>query len=118
MGEIQRVVKGLLAQGARLPKHAHALREGHAVLRRRDERDRAERRPLPGAGRIYGYFVQHHADRIRQDIGVDPSQVQLDTKGLKASLGLEAGVESITPAELLKRRDTIRERLEKEANRA
>jgi hypothetical protein len=32
---------------------------------------------------------------------------------LRASLGLESDVETITPAELLRRRETIRERLEK-----
>jgi ubiquinone biosynthesis protein len=116
MSELQRVVKGLLAQGARLPKPLMLYVKGMLFF------DSAMNAMAPNAdlfqelARIYGYFVQHHADRIRQDIGVDPSQVQLDTKGLKASLGLEASVESITPAELLKRRDTIRERLEKEAN--
>ena len=116
MSELQRVVKGLLAQGARLPKPLMLYVKGMLFF------DSAMTAMAPNAdlfqelARIYGYFVQHHAERIRQDIGVDPSQVQLDTKGIKASLGLEASVESITPAEILRRRDTIRERLEKESN--
>ena len=50
---------------------------------------------------------------FRADIGFDPSQASLDPRGLRASLGLESDVETITPAELLRRRETIRERLEK-----
>ena len=39
--------------------------------------------------RIYGYFAQHHAERIVRDIGFDPRLLTLDLDGFKRTLGLE-----------------------------
>lgn len=111
--ELQAVVKGLLAQGARLPKPLMLYVKGMLFF------DGALATMAPDIdlfqelARIYGYFAANHAERIRADIGFDPSQAQLDPRGLRASLGLESDVETITPAELVRRRETIRERLEK-----
>jgi ubiquinone biosynthesis protein len=111
--ELQTVVKGLLAQGARLPKPLMLYVKGMLFF------DSAMTTMAPDVdlfqelARIYAYFAANHAERIRADIGFDPSQAELDPRALRASLGLEADVESITPAEVLRRRETIRERLEK-----
>jgi ubiquinone biosynthesis protein len=117
VSEIQTVVKGLLAQGARLPKPLMLYVKGMLFF------DAAMPTLAPDVdlfqelARIYGYFATHHAERIRTDIGVDPRDATLDPRALRASLGLEDGVETITPAEVLRRRETIRERLEEESGR-
>jgi ubiquinone biosynthesis protein len=110
--EIQRVVKGLLAQGARLPKPLMLYVKGMlffdgAVAAMAPDIDLFEE-----LGRIYAYFASHHAERIRRDVGFDPSAAAPDPSGLRASLGLEADVERITPREIQRRRDLLRERLE------
>jgi ubiquinone biosynthesis protein len=117
VSEIQTVVKGLLAQGAKLPKPLMLYVKGILFF------DSAMPTLAPDVdlfqelARIYGYFATHHAERIRTDIGVDPRDATLDPRALRASLGLEDGVETITPAEVLRRRETIRERLEEEGGR-
>jgi ubiquinone biosynthesis protein len=112
VAEIQRVVKGLLAQGARLPKPLMLYVKGMlffdgAVAAMAPDIDLFEE-----LGRIYAYFATHHAERIRRDVGFDPGVTAPDPSGLRASLGLEADVERITPRELQRRRDILRERLE------
>ena len=110
--EIQRVVKGLLAQGARLPKPLMLYVKGMlffdgAIAAMAPDIDLFEE-----LARIYAYFAARHGERIRRDVGFDPAQAAPDAGGLRASLGLEAGVERITPRELQRRREILRERLE------
>jgi ubiquinone biosynthesis protein len=112
--EIQTVVKGLLAQGARLPKPLMLYVKGMLFFDATLPTMAPDVDLFQELARIYGYFAEHHAERIRLDTGFDPSQVRLDLRGVRASLGLEEGVERITPSEMLQRRETIRDRLEKE----
>ena len=113
--ELQRVLKGLLAQGARLPKPLMLFVKGmlffdHAIATMAPDVDLFQEMT-----RIYGYFAAHHADQIQREIGFDPRAVQPDLRGVRASLGLEEGVETLTAREMLERREVIRERLEKAA---
>jgi ubiquinone biosynthesis protein len=109
--EIQTVVKGLLAQGARLPKPLMLFVKGLLFF------DGAIGTMAPDVdlfeelARVYAYFATHHAARIQRDVGFDPSAAAPDPRGLRASLGLEEDVERITPREIQQRRDLIRERL-------
>jgi len=112
VAEIQRVVKGLLAHGARLPKPLMLYVKGMlffdgAIAAMAPDIDLFEE-----LARIYAYFAARHGERIRRDVGFDPAQAAPDPGGLRASLGLEAGVERITPRELQRRREILRERLE------
>ena len=110
--EIQEVLRGLLAQGARLPKHLmlyvkNMLFFDGAVAHLAPDLDMFEE-----VGRIYAYFAANHAERIERDVGIDPSRNTLDFDNLRAQLGLEKDVESITHRELQKRRVQIQQRID------
>ena len=62
--------------------------------------------------KIYGYFAEKHGARILRDIGFDPTRQALDLAGVRAGLGIEGEVDSLTPDELQARRDTMRKKLE------
>jgi ubiquinone biosynthesis protein len=62
--------------------------------------------------RIYAYFAENHAERIRSDIGFDPSRSRLDLEGMKRSMGLEGDVESLTHRELQRRRRQIEKKID------
>jgi len=110
--EIQDLLKGLLKQGAKLPKNLMLYVKDMIFF------DGATTRLAPDVNlfeqvtRIYAYFVQHHADRIARDIGFDPRLLPLDLAGMKRSLGLDEETASLTQRELVERRALIQERLE------
>ncbi|HKN41087.1 MAG TPA: AarF/ABC1/UbiB kinase family protein, partial [Acidimicrobiia bacterium] len=62
---------------------------------------------------IATYFATAHGARITADVGVDPRTQVLDLSGMKASFGVDAGLETLTYRDLQARRAIIRERLAK-----
>ena len=110
--EIQDLLKGLLKQGAKLPKNLMLYVKDMIFF------DGATTRLAPDVNlfeqvtRIYAYFVQHHADRIARDIGFDPRLLPIDLAGMKRSLGVDEETASLTQRELVERRAIIQERLE------
>ncbi len=58
------------------------------------------------------YFTATHGERMARELGNEGVAVNLDLTGFKASLGLQAEVETLTHRELLKRREVVRKRLE------
>lgn len=118
VGEIQDVLKGLLKQGAKLPKPLMLYVKNMIFF------DGAITLFAPDVNifdqlmRIYGYFAMRHGDKIAQEIGFDPRLVTVDLEGVKRSLGLEGEVESLTQRELNERRQQIQQRLEEPARRS
>jgi len=112
VGEIQAVTRGLLAQGAKLPKHLmlyvkNMLFFDGAIAQLAPDLDMFQE-----VAKIYGYFATHHAERIQRDIGFDPSRATIDLEGMKASMGLEKDTESITHSEIQKRRKAIQKKVD------
>jgi ubiquinone biosynthesis protein len=110
--EIQDLLKGLLKQGAKLPKNLMLYVKNMIFF------DGATTRLAPDVNlfeqvtRVYGYFAMHHADRIVRDIGFDPRLLALDLDGFRRTLGLEEETASLTQRQLVERRQRIHERLE------
>jgi ubiquinone biosynthesis protein len=110
--EIQDVLKGLLANGARLPKHLMLYVKDMLFF------DGAIAELAPDLDmfaeivRIYGYFAQNHAETIAGQIGFDPAESNVDLTGVKASLGLQEEVESMTHRELQQRREAVQKKFE------
>ena len=113
VAEIQRMVKGLLGYGARLPKELMLFVKNLVFL------DGAIARLAPDLdlfgeiAHIATYFATAHGARITADVGVDPRTQILDLSGVKASFGVDASLESLTYRDLQERRAIIRERLAK-----
>jgi ubiquinone biosynthesis protein len=112
--EIQDVLKGLLAQGARLPKHLMLYVKGMLFFDGAVAVLAPDLNMFAEMARIYGYFATHHADVIAAQIGFDPSQNQIDLSGARQAFGLEGDVDSITHRELQARRQVIQKKLEEE----
>lgn len=118
VGEIQDILKGLLKQGAKLPKPLMLYVKNMIFF------DGAITLFAPDVNlfdqllRIYGYFMSRHGDRITGDLGFDPRLVAVDLEGVKRSLGLEGDVASLTQRELNERRQQIQQRLEETSRRS
>src|SRR5262249_55976530 len=110
--EIQDLLKGLLKQGAKLPKNLMLYVKNMIFFDGATTRLAPEVNLFEQVTRIYGYFAQHHADRIARDIGFDPRVLALDLGGFKRSLGLAEETASLTQRELVERGQRIQERLE------
>jgi ubiquinone biosynthesis protein len=112
VAEIQSVVKGLMAQGARFPKHLMLYVKNMLFFDGAIAQLAPDLNMFEEVARIFGYFAANHAQKIQRDIGFDPSNVKLDLEGMKASMGLEKDTESITHAELQERRKVIQKKVD------
>jgi len=112
VAQIRDLAKSLLAMGARMPKELMLFVKDLLFL------DGAIATLAPDVDifaeltAIATYFATHHGERIAADIGLDPRRMSVDLDGLRASMGLDPAVTSITHRELEARRATIRGRFE------
>jgi ubiquinone biosynthesis protein len=112
VAEIQEVLRGLLKNGARLPKHLMLYVKNMLFIDGSIGRYAPDVNLFGEMAKIYGYFAEKHGARILRDIGFDPKQQELDLAGARAALGIEGDTDSLTPQELQARRDTMRKKLE------
>jgi ubiquinone biosynthesis protein len=112
MVEIQQVLRGLLKHGARLPKHLMLYVKNMLFVDGSIGRYAPDENIFAELAKIYGYFAEKHGARILRDVGFDPTQQGLDLTGIRAGMGLEGEVTSLTARELQERRDTMRKKLE------
>lgn len=113
VAEIQRVLKGLLAQGARLPKHLMLYVKDLLFIDSAIATLAPDTDLFVEVARIYAYFAQNHADQIHREAGFDPRNLGIDFDGLKRSMGLENETATLTHREIQERREVIQERVEK-----
>lgn len=112
VSEIQDLLKGLLAHGARLPKHLMLYVKNMIFFDGAIAQLAPDLDLFAEVTRIWGYFASQHGERIARELGFDPGLTAIDLTGMKASLGLSGDVETLTHRELLARREKVRERLE------
>jgi ubiquinone biosynthesis protein len=112
VGEIQRVVKSLMAYGAKLPKELMLYIKNLVFL------DGAIATLAPDLDlfseitHISEYMATRHGERIAASIGIDPTAVEFDLSGIQASFGVDPSTTgSLTYRDLQKRREVIRSRL-------
>jgi ubiquinone biosynthesis protein len=110
--EIREILKALLARGAKLPKHLMLYVKNMIFFDGSLAHYAPEVDLFQEVARVYAYFAMKHGPRILSDIGFDPAQNPLDFSGMRAQLGLEDGVESLTHRELQERRKLLQKRLE------
>lgn len=114
--ELQTVLKGLLGNGARLPKPLMLYAKNMLFF----DGAVAELAPdldiLAEFVRIYAHFAENHGAAIAAQVGFDPSGTRIDLAGIRASMGLGDEVEAITHRELLDRRKALQEKLDAQAN--
>ena len=110
--EVQRVVKALLGYGAKLPKELMLYVKNLVFLDGAIARLAPDLDLLGEVANISMLFAQKHGERLGRELGVDPNAVEFDLDGVKASMGLDSSVNSITYKELQARRALIQKRMQ------
>jgi ubiquinone biosynthesis protein len=109
--EVQRVVKALLGYGAKLPKELMLYVKNMVFLDGAIARLAPDLDLLAEVATISMLFAQKHGERLGRELGVDPESVEFDFDGVRASIGLDASVNSLTYRELQERRELIQRRM-------
>ena len=109
--EVQRVVKALLGYGARMPKELMLFVKNMIYLSSMIGQLAPDIDLLAEIQGIAMHFATTHALQLATDSGIVVDPDGIDMTGVKASMGLEAEVDSITWAELRARRELIIKRM-------
>jgi ubiquinone biosynthesis protein len=112
VAEAQSVLKALLAQGARLPKHLMLYVKDMLFFDGAVSVLAPELNIFEEIASIYAYFLTAHGERIARDVGFDPRDYALDLGMLRETVGLAQDSSDLTYTELRERREQIRERVE------
>ena len=110
--EMQRVVKALLGYGARMPKVLMLFVKNMIFLSSMIGHLAPDIDLIAEVQHIAMHFAVTHGDQLAADSGMavaDPADIDLD--GFKASMGLEAEVDSLTWKQLRERRELIVRRM-------
>lgn len=117
VAEVQRVIKALLGYGARLPKELMLYVKNMVFLDGAISRLAPELDILGEVAAISLLFANKHGERLGRELGVDPTAVEFDMAGVKATLGLDADVDRISYKDLQARRDLIQKRMREHVGR-
>ena len=109
--EVQRVVKSLLAYGAKLPKELMLYVKNMVFLDGAIARLAPDLDLLAEVANITFVFTQRHGERLGKELGIDPTAVEFNFDSVKASLGVDVATNSLTYRELQKRRELIQRRM-------
>jgi ubiquinone biosynthesis protein len=107
--EVQRVVKGLLGYGARMPKELMLYVKNLVFLDGAIARLAPDLDILAEIAAISVMFATRHGAQVGRELGIGP--VELDLDGVKAGFGLDPSVERLTHRELRARRALIQQRM-------
>jgi ubiquinone biosynthesis protein len=113
VAEIQQVVKKLLGYGARMPKELMLYVKNLVFLDGAISRLAPDLDLFAEIQSITEHFIRAHGARLFAEVGVDPTDFELDLTGVKASFGVDPGTGGLTYRELQERRELIRSRFEK-----
>lgn len=111
VAEVQRVVKAMLGYGAKLPKELMLYVKNLVFLDGAIARLAPDLDLIGEVSNISMMFAMKHGERLGRELGVNPDDVEFDMDGVKASMGLESNVNSLTYRELQDRRALIQKRM-------
>jgi ubiquinone biosynthesis protein len=115
--ELQQLVKKLLGYGAKAPKELMLFVKDLLFI------DGALATLAPDVDLfaeitwIAMWFAEQHGEKIAAEMGIDLSTAAVDLDGLRASIGVDSSVQTMTHRELQQRRETIRKRFEEDRSR-
>ncbi len=109
--EVQRVVKAMLGYGAKLPKVLMLYVKNLVFLDGAIARLAPDLDLIGEVQNISMMFAMKHGERLGRELGVNPNDVEFDMDGVKASMGLEPSVNSLTYRDLQARRALIQKRM-------
>ncbi len=109
--EIQRVIKALLGYGAKMPKELMLYVKNMVFLDGAIATLAPDLDLLAEIAHIATYFATSHGEKLGRDLGIDPTAVQFDYSGVKASFGVDPDADSLTYRDLQQRRELIGKRM-------
>jgi ubiquinone biosynthesis protein len=109
--EVQRIVKSLLAYGAKLPKELMLYVKNMVFLDGAISRLAPDLDIIAELTNITMVFTQRHGERLFRELGMDQSAFQIDLTSVKNSLGVDESTDSLTYRELQRRRELIQKRM-------
>jgi ubiquinone biosynthesis protein len=109
--EVQRIVKSLLAYGAKLPKELMLYVKNMVFLDGAIARLAPDLDIIAELTSITMVFTQRHGERLFRELGMDQSAFQIDLSSVKAGLGVDESVNSLTYRQLQERRELIQKRM-------
>lgn len=109
--EVQRIVKSLLAYGAKLPKELMLYVKNMVFLDGAIARLAPDLDIIAELTNITMVFTQRHGERLFKELGMDQSAFQIDLTSVKNSLGVDESTDSLTYRELQRRRELIQKRM-------
>ena len=109
--EVQRVVKGLLGYGARMPKELMLYVKNLVFLDGAIARLAPDLDILAEIANISVLFAQRHGEQLGRELGFGIDESAIDLDGVKAGFGLDPSVERLTHRELQARRALIQQRM-------
>ena len=115
--ELQQLVKKLLGYGAKAPKELMLFVKDLLFI------DGALATLAPDVDLfaeitwIAMWFAEQHGEKIAAEMGLDLSTAAVDLDGLRASIGVDSSVQTMTHRELQQRRETIRKRFEEDRSK-
>jgi len=109
--EMQRIVKSLLAYGAKLPKELMLYVKNMVFLDGAISRLAPDLDIISELTTISMIFTQRHGLRLAQELGIDASAIEINLDSVKAGLGVDNATDSLTYRELQRRRELIQKRM-------
>jgi len=109
--ELQRFVKQLLGYGASLPKELMLFVKNMVFVDAAIGTLAPDLDLFAHVTDIATYFATNHAQALMADLGVDPTQMDVDLTSFKDSLGVDRDLETVTYADLQARRELIQSRM-------
>lgn len=115
--EVQRIVKSLLAYGAKLPKELMLYVKNMVFIDGAIARLAPDLDIIAELTNITMVFTQRHGERLFKELGMAAAEFQMDLSSVKASLGVDESVDSLTYRELQQRRELIQKRMKEHLTR-
>jgi ubiquinone biosynthesis protein len=115
--QLQEITKKLLGYGARAPKELMLFVKNMMFL---DGAIATLAPDLDIIGEIelvHGEIARRHGERLASEMGIDLSQAVFDPNAMKAAMGVDPSVETLTYREVQERREQIRNKMESRRRR-
>jgi ubiquinone biosynthesis protein len=117
VNEVQRIVKAMMGYGARMPKELMLYVKNMVFLDGAIARLAPDLDIIQEVTAISMLFAERHGERLGRELGIDHLAVEINLDSLKAGLGVETSVDTLTYRDLQARRNLIQKRMREHVGR-
>ena len=117
VNEVQRIVKAMMGYGARMPKELMLYVKNMVFLDGAIARLAPDLDIIQEVTAISMLFAERHGERLGRELGIDHLAVQINMDSIKAGLGVDTSVDTLTYRDLQARRNLIQKRMREHVGR-